>query len=62
MAVLNIITLLDFLPPIHERFHLLKPVGIRVIVIKFDVDYESVRLSHKPHMSTSPLVYKLSLP
>ena len=36
---INMIIHLHFLPPIQERYHWLKPVGIRVSIAKFDVDY-----------------------
>ena len=37
VAVITVIILLDFLPPIHERRHWIKSVGIRVSVTEFDV-------------------------
>ena len=44
VEVLNIIILIDFLPPIQERCHWIKYVGVCVSVEKFDVD-DSVSLS-----------------
>ena len=38
MAVLTMLILIDFLPPIQERRHWFKYVGIRVIIAKFDAN------------------------
>ena len=39
VVVITMIIRLHFLPPIQERYHWLKHVGIRVIIAEFDVDY-----------------------
>ena len=39
MAVITMLTLLDFHPPIQERRHWLKYIGIRISVANFDVNY-----------------------
>ena len=38
VAVLDVLILLGFLPPIQERCHWIKSLGVRIIVAKFDVD------------------------
>ena len=44
VAVLTVIIIIDFLPPIQERRHLLKSVGIRISVAKFEIN-DGVSLS-----------------
>ena len=44
VVVITMIIRLHFIPPFQERYHWLKHVGIRVIIVKFDVDY-GVRMS-----------------
>ena len=39
VEVLTVLILLYFLPPIQEHCHWLKLVGIRISVVKVDVDY-----------------------
>ena len=39
VVVITMIIRLYFLPPIQERYHWLKHVGIRVIIAEFEVDY-----------------------
>ena len=39
MAVLNMLILIDFTPPIQEILHWLKTVGTRVRVAEFEVNY-----------------------
>ena len=39
VPVIVILILLDFLPLSQERYHWLKPVGVRISVAEFDVDY-----------------------
>ena len=38
VAVLTVLILIDFLPPIQERCHVLKYVGIHIRVNEFNVD------------------------
>ena len=40
VAVLTVIILLRFIPPIQELFHWIKPVGMCVSISKFGVDYD----------------------
>ena len=40
VAVLTMLILIFFLPTIQELNHSLKPVGIRNMAAKFDVNYE----------------------
>ena len=40
VADLTVLILLDFIPPIQDRYHWLKPVGICISVTNFDVDYD----------------------
>ena len=39
VLVITIIIRLHFIPPFQERYHWLKHVGMRVIIVAFDVDY-----------------------
>ena len=39
MAVLTMLILIHFLPPIHEYYHWIKHVGIRIGITKVDADY-----------------------
>ena len=39
VVVITMIIRLHFLPPFQERYHWIKPVGIRVRISEFDVDY-----------------------
>ena len=39
MVVITMIIRLRFIPPFQERYHWLKHVGIRVIIVEFDVNY-----------------------
>ena len=39
VVVITMIIRLHFISPFQERYHWLKPVGIRVSIFDFDVDY-----------------------
>ena len=39
VALLTVLIILYFIPPRQERYHWIKPVGIRVSVAEFDVNY-----------------------
>ena len=39
MAVLTMLILIHFLPLIHEHYHWIKHVGIRIVITKVDADY-----------------------
>ena len=39
VAVLNVLTFINFIPTNQELIHWLKPVGVRVSVEGFEIDY-----------------------
>ena len=39
MAIINVLVLIFSLPPIQDLIHWLLPVGVSVLVFKYDVDY-----------------------
>ena len=39
VEVINLLTLLDFIPPGQERYHWIKPVGTCLSVAEFEIDY-----------------------